>query len=244
MAKTYVWRNKGYDFGQTKTPGMRFEVRAGSPEIQKMKTGDRVAFDEFGSETYVIGKVTCYDSIKRMLMAEGVRRVAPDLLFDQALYKFREIFPPKTEREGIYVLELRRVPNNGENQVYLQASTLLRQGNEGHFTKVISEGLITSLKAYAAPGYVEKYFCEYVPKIFSGTSDVLTCYVSGKIAAVTVMSKDPKGDASKSEIAVLHVKKDYYGQGILGEMLNRAYEWLGTTTPKIVKKHTDMNSEC
>ena len=116
------------------------------------------------------------------------------------------------------------------------ASELLMHCKTWHFGHTIADsGLFIQSMSGGRPEYLKEFYCEYVPGIFSGKYEVLSCYACGNVVGVAVLKKD----AEKREINIFFVLEEYR-KAVAEELLNRSYTWLGTTNPTMTIQKGDV----
>ena len=232
MAKKHVWRVKKEYFRQLKNGSKSLEIRVGYPQIKKVRQGDTITFENYGKNEFDVLRVSVYDSFERMLEVEGVKNVLPDMTFDGALRTLRDIYPKDRESLGVYVFELRFKTNDAKKPTleFLKASDLLKAECNKTFSKLIAESyMITDWICKDYPSHCDHFYSKYVPGIFDGEREVISCYVDGKIAATAFLKKDK----TELKISTLYVKPEYQKRGIATALVERCFEWLGTTKPLI-----------
>ncbi len=232
MAKKHVWRVKKEYFRQLKNGSKRLEIRVGYSQIKKVRQGDTITFENYGPNEFDVLRVSVYDSFERMLEAEGVENVLPGMTFGGALRTLRSIYPRDRESLGVYVFELRFKTNNTEKPMFefLKASDLLKAERNKTFSRLISESyMITDWICKDYPLHCDHFYSKYVPGIFDGEREVISCYVNGEIAATAFLKKDE----TELKISTLYVKSEYQKQGIATALVERCFGWLGTTKPLI-----------
>ncbi|MBQ8156164.1 GNAT family N-acetyltransferase [Candidatus Saccharibacteria bacterium] len=232
MTKKHVWRVKKEYFRQLKNGSKSLEIRVGYSQIKKVRQGDTITFENYGKNEFDVLRVSVYDSFERMLEAEGVKNVLPDMTFDGALRTLRDIYPKDRESLGVYAFELRFKTNDAKKPTieFLKASDLLKAERNKTFSKLIAESyMITDWIRKDYPSHCDHFYGKYVPGIFDGEREVITCYVDGKIAATAFLKKDK----TELKISTLYVKPEYQKRGIATALVERCFEWLGTTKPLI-----------
>ena len=230
MAKKHVWRVKKEYFRQLKNGSKSLEIRVGYSQIKKVRQGDTITFENYGRNEFDVLRVSVYDSFERMLEVEGVKNVLPDMTFDGALRTLRDIYQKDRESLGVYVFELRLKTNDAKKPTleFLKASDLLKAGHNKTFSKLIAESyMITDWICKDYQLHCDHFYSKYVPGIFDGKREVISCYVDGKIAATAFLKKDK----TELKISTLYVKPEYQTRGIATALVERCFEWLGTTKP-------------
>ena len=230
MTKKHVWRVKKEYFRQLKNGEKDLEIRVGYSQIKKVQQGDTITFENYGPNEFVVKRVAVYDSFERMLEVEGVNRVIPGMTFEGALRTLEKIYPKDRESLGVYVFELKYKTNETVSRNFYKASDLLKANENKKFAKVIAEAyMATDWICEDYPDHCDHYFSKYVPGIFDGEREIITCYIGGKIAAVAILKKDK----IERKISTLFVKPEYRKRGIATELLEKCFAWLGTTRPLI-----------
>ncbi len=228
----HVWRIKKEYFRQLKSGNKTLEIRVGYSQIKKVKKGDIITFENYGPNEFDVLRVSVYDSFKRMLEIENTNNVLPGMTFDGALKTLRDIYPKDKEALGVYVFELKFKTKEPEKPSleFIKASDLLKAERNKSFSKLVAESyMITDWICEDYPLHCEHFYCKYVPGIYDGEREIISAYVGGKIAATTFLKKDKE----EKKICTLYVKPDYQKQGIATKIVEKSFEWLGTTKPLI-----------
>jgi len=174
-----------------------------------------------------VKRVSIYDSFEKMLEVEGVNQILPGMTIKGALNVLREIYPKDREALGVFVFELS--PKQATRH-FFKASDLLKHGRNKEFSKVIAESyMITDWISKDYPDHVDHYYSKYVPGIFDGKREIISCYIDGKIAATAILKKD----LAERKISTFYVKPEYQRQGIATELIAKCFDWLETTKPLI-----------
>lgn len=232
MAKNHVWRVKKEYFRQLKNGSKSLEIRVGYSQIKKVKQGDTITFENYGPNEFDVLRVNVYDSFERMLEVEEVNKMFPGMTYDGALRALREIYPEDRERLGVYVFELKLKTDDAEQPTlkFRKASSLLNAGLGKAFSKLIAESyMITDWICEDYPLHCNHFYSKYVPGIFTGEREIISCYVDDKIAATAILKKDE----TELKISTLYVKPEYQRQGIATALVEKCFKWLGTTKPLI-----------
>lgn len=79
------------------------------------------------------------------------------------------------------------------------------------------------------PKYFEWYWSKEIPRVFAGTGEVIACIVDGNIAGVAFLKKTD----AESKISTLFVVKSYRRRLVATKLLEKAFDYLGTTKPLI-----------
>lgn len=232
MTKKHVWRIKKEYFHQLKSGEKSLEIRVGYSQIKKVKQGDVITFENYGPNEFDVLRVGIYDSFKRMLEVEDVNKVLPGMTFNGALRTLSSIYPKDKESLGVYVFELKFRTKDSQKTAreFFKASDLLKAERNKDFSKVIAESyMITDWICKDYPAHCDHFYSKYVPGIFDGEREVISCYVNEKIAATAFLKKD----ANERKICTFYVKPDYQKQGIATALIEKCFDWLGTTKPLI-----------
>lgn len=228
MGKKHIWRIKKEYFHQLRSGEKSLEVRVSYPQIKKVRQGDTITFENYEPNEFDVKRVAIYDSFERMLEAEGTDRVLPGMTFDGALRTLQKIYPKNKESRGVCVFELKLKTSGVASREFYKASDLLKAGEKKLFAKVIAEAyMVTDWIRKDYPSHCDHYFSKYVPGIFDGEREIIACYIDNRIAAVAILKKDN----SERKISTLYVKPEYRRRGIVTELLDRCFAWLGTTRP-------------
>lgn len=229
MAKTHVWRIKKQYFHQLKNGDKSLEIRVGYPQIKKVREGDTITFENYGPNEFLVRRIGVYDSFRRLLEVEGFNSVLPGMTFSGALSTLRQIYPADKERLGVYAFDLLYKPKGQKFSCeFLVASDLLKNGENKKFAKAIYESyVITNWISRDYPDHVDHFYSKYVPGIFDGEREVVSCYVDGKIAATAVLKKT----AEERKISTFYVKPEYRKCGVATALLEKCFQWLQTTKP-------------
>ena len=216
MTKKHVWRVKKEYFRQLKSGEKSLEIRVGYSQIKKVLQGDTISFENYGPNEFDVKRVTVYDSFKRMLEVEGVEHVLPGMTFSGALRTLQEIYPKDKESLGVYAFELKFKTNEKPSREFYKVSDLLKANENKKFAKIIAEAYIaTDWICEDYPDHCDHYFNKYIPGVFDGEREIITCYINNKIAAVAILKKDTE----ERKISTLFVKPEYQKRGIARKML-------------------------
>ena len=232
MAKKHVWRIKKEYFRQLKNGSKSLEIRVGYSQIKKVKQGDTITFENYGPNEFDVLRVSVYDSFERMLEMEGVDKVLPGMTFDGALKTYCGIYPKDRESLGVYVFELKFKTSDTKKPTpqFLKASDLLKAEKGKVFSKLIAESyMVTDWICKDYPLHCDHFYSKYVPGIFDGRCEIISCYIDGKIVATAFLKKDE----TELKISTLYVKPEYRKRGIATVLVEKCFEWLGTTKPLI-----------
>ena len=230
MAMKHVWRIKKEYFHQLKSGEKSLEIRVGYSQIKKVRQVDIITFENYGNNEFDVKRVCVYNSFKAMLEKEGISQVLPGMTFAGALKTLQNIYPYDKESLGVYVFELKFKSNKTPDRIIYKVSDLLKSSRNIEFSKVIAESyIITDWIAEDYPDHCDHFYSKYVPGIFDGSREIISCYVSNKIAAVAILKKD----SEEHKISTFFVKPEYQKQGIATMLMERCFDWLGTTKPLI-----------
>lgn len=230
MTKKHVWRIKKEYFHQLKNGDKSLEIRVGYPSIKKVQPGDTITFENYGANEFDVKRVAIYDSFRKMLEVEGAARVLPGMTPAGALKTLQSIYPKNKEALGVYVFELKFKSNEKPAHEFYKASDLLKQGKNKEFSKMIAESyVITDWISKDYPDHVDHFYSKYVPGIFDGEREIISCYIGGKIVATAILKKD----AEERKISTFFVKSEFRMQGIATELFHKCFDWLETTKPLV-----------
>ena len=79
------------------------------------------------------------------------------------------------------------------------------------------------------PDFYEWYWNKEIPRVFSGTSEIVFCTVDNNIVGITLLKKD----AYERKICTIYVVEKYRRQKIATKMLEQSFNYLATTKPLI-----------
>lgn len=231
MAKKHVWRIKKEYFRQLKNGDKCLEIRVGYSQIKKVRQGDIITFENYGANEFDVVRIGVYDSFQRMLEVEDVNRVLPGMTEKGALKTLRGIYPKDREALGVYVFELKpRTNDRRPEREFYRASDLLKSGDNQQFSRLIAESyMLTDWISKDYPDHCDHFYSKYVPGIFDGEREIITCYVDGKIAATAFLKKD----AEERKISTFYVDPCYRKAGVATALLEKCFAWLGTTRPLV-----------
>lgn len=241
MTQKHVWYIKDKYFDQHKNGDKDIEVRVGYASIKKAKQGDTLVFANHDADEFEIKRVAIYPSFEAMLRKEDYRRILPGASAKQTLRTLRKIYPKNKEDLGVYAIELRLMDKKSRSEPeFFKVSDLLKNGNRQEFSKVIAECYsITDWISKDYPEHCAHFYSKYVPGLFSGSREIIACRIDGKIVAVAFLKKaleatelGPNGHSEmERKISTLFVDPNYRKNGIARGLLERSFEWLGTTKP-------------
>jgi GNAT superfamily N-acetyltransferase len=115
-----------------------------------------------------------------------------------------------------------------ERQVWV-ASELLVQNRELFSALVAETYKLTDFIVRDYPNHCRHFWIKYVPGIFNHTREIIGIAIDDKLVGV-VIAKKAGGEA---KICTLFVIPEYRGCGIAKQLLERAFEYLGTSSPLI-----------
>ena len=250
MMKQHIWRIRKEYFRQLAAGTKTLEIRVGYEQIKKVKTGDTITFDNYGPNKFKVERVSVYSSFSQMLKAEGVDNVLPGMTFDGAMMRLRDIYSKDKEALGVYAFKLKAVdekepmvaPKATPPEVTLyKASELLKENKNKRFAKVIAESYaLTDFICEDYPQHCDHFWSKYVPGIFDGEREIITCYVDKQIAATAFLKKV----GNERKISTIYVKPEYQKQGIKVNQFSkiaREYGW--EVTQKLEDYYTDGSVE-
>lgn len=232
MAKKHVWRIKKEYFQQLKNGSKSLEIRVGYSQMKRVQKGDIITFENYGRNEFDVLQVKIYSSFDDLLNKEGVDRVLPGMTHSRALKALQDIYPKDKERLGVYAFELKFRDENakrGKMEFYI-ASELLKQAQNKKFSKVAAESyIITDWICSDYPDHCDHFYSKYLPGIFTGEREIISCYIDGKIAATAILKKDKE----ECKISTFYVQPEFRNLGIATALAEKAFKWLGTTKPII-----------
>lgn len=165
-----------------------------------------------------------------MLEKEGISKVLPGMTFDGALRTLQDIYPYDKELLGVYVFELEVKSSEKPARIIYKVSDLLKASRNIEFSEVIAESyIITDWIDKDYPNHCDHFYSKYIPGVFDGSREIISCYVGSKIAAVAILKKD----SEEHKISTFFVKPEYQKQGIATMLIEKCFDWLGTTKPLI-----------
>jgi len=102
-------RSKQHYLDFIKSGKKTLEVRVGYEHIKTIKPGDKIRFFSFKETVDVIIKdVRRYSKLVEMIKREDYQKIIPECSKNEVLEKLQEIYPPKFEKLGIFVLEIQK----------------------------------------------------------------------------------------------------------------------------------------
>jgi len=107
---------------------------------------------------------------------------------------------------------------------------ILSEMNRKNFSKAINEiYLLTDYNHKQYQEYLKWYYTKNIPRILSGTGDIIF-YLDGLIiAGLAILKKDQE----ESKICTLLINEEYRKKGYSKELLESSFNYLGTDKPLI-----------
>lgn len=113
---------------------------------------------------------------------------------------------------------------------FVEASDLLKKNENEKFARMIAQSyVITDWINKDYPDYCKHYFSKYVPGVFSGEREIIAYYVREEVVAMIALKKTDE----ERKISTLFVKENARGNKIASRLLEKSFQWLGTTMPVI-----------
>ena len=107
---------------------------------------------------------------------------------------------------------------------------ILSQMSRQNFSKAVNEiYLLTDYNNLQYPDYWRWYYRKNIPRLIEGKGDII-CYLDGLVVADVAILKR---DLSKSKICTLMVNEEYRKKGHGKELIESAFDYLGTDKPVI-----------
>lgn len=201
------------------------EVRVGYPFILRIHEGDTITFDEYSSQAFKIVRVTRYKDFPELLDTEDSQKIIPGVSKYKALEILQGIYPEEKEALGVYAFELRKV-----EEVRIISAQSLSKKNRKAFSNLIANAYsVTDCICKDYPGHFSWYWSKTIPAVLNGTREILVCTVERKIAGVTFLKKE----GGEQKVCTFLVLDEYRGKHIGSMLMERAFEFLGTTKPLI-----------
>lgn len=231
-----VMRIKREDFCQLIDGRKSLEVRVGYANIKKIKKGETVSFEDYGTNSFLVKRVSNYASFSEMLDFEGVEKAMPGMTYDDALLKLMEVYSPEKEALGVYVFELKHLKDGALPIIrektlpheILRASELLKEGRDKAFSKIVVESyMMTNKISEDYPDYCDHYYTKDIPGIFDGERELFAVYSKGSIIAMAITKKTKE----EKKLCTFYVKSEYRGSDIMTELAEACFKWLGTSRP-------------
>ena len=231
MVHKHVWKfGSGY-FVKNDTEDGLIGIMPGFDYVKGVFVGDIVSFDMFHGIDYTVERVDTYHNAMQMLDLDRSQAIAEIKAKPRELAILMETFPPEVEELDIYVFQLRYIRGDGRPALkFSKASTLLQSRCFKDFSRVISKlcGILYLIMS-DYPGFVAEYYCKYVPALFTGSCEIMTCEANGTFVAVAVLYRSEK----EARIDAFYVDPGYRNMGIGTELIERCFGWLETDAPII-----------
>jgi ASC-1-like (ASCH) protein/GNAT superfamily N-acetyltransferase len=225
----HLWRIKKEYFLQLLSGDKSMEIRVGYNSIKKVEQGDTISFENYGKNEFNVLKTTVYSDFEEMLKSESVKEVLPGYSFAEALKILRNIYPADKERLGVYAFKLQAVVSREPKRIIVIASHCLKD-NKSTFARIIADSYkLTDWICKDYPDHCKHFWTKYVPGIFTGEREIISCYVDNKIAGTIILKKE----GQEHKICTLFVDDKFRGQKIATVLLEQAFKYLGTTKPLI-----------
>ena len=229
MGEHHVLRIKKDYFNLINKGLKSLEVRVGYSQIKLLKDGDTLSFENYVKNCFKIVRITKYVKFAEMLDIENSQFIIPGKTKYEAIQMLEKIYPKNKERLGVYVIELEKY-HDVKNDIEIIAASVLAEQNRIAFSEIISKAYeITDYICKDYPKHFKWYWEKTIPAIFTGKREILVCTVNKKIAGVAFLKKE---DGEK-KICTFLVLDEYKGQGIASKLIERAFDFLETTTPLI-----------
>lgn len=216
-------KKKYYDFIDSgKKP---LEVRVGYSQILKIKEGDTVTFPDYSNQAFDVVRVTRYEEFAEMLDMEDSQKIIPGVTKYKALEMLQEIYPEDKEKLGVFVIELRK-----HEEIKIISASALADQNHKVFSDIIAKAYaVTDCICKDYPKHFKWYWEKTIPAVLNGTREVLVCTVNKKIAGVAFL----KNEEGEKKICTFLVLEEYRGKHIAKRLMEKSFEFLGTTKPLI-----------
>lgn len=225
MSKNHNWRIKREYYNLINRGIKTLEVRVGYPDIKKVHQGDTITFKDYSNTQFEVIRVTRYVDFPEMLDTEDSSKAIPNVSKYKALDMYQAIYPEDKEALGVYVFELAKVNRNVK---VVALSSRLNQHD--YFAKMVQQAYnITDHICKDYPKHFEWYWTKEVPRVFNGTGEIIVCTVGSKLAGVAFLKKDD----TERKICTIYVQGTFRGKHIASKLLEKSFEYLGTTTPLI-----------
>ena len=224
MAKNYNWRIKREDYNLIINGTKTLEVRVGYPDIKIVQKGDTITFSNYSDIKFEVVRVARYIDFPEMLDSENSSKAIPGITKYQALGIYQKIYSEDEEALGVYVFELRK-----QSQFkIISLSSLIY--NHKLFSKYVNLSYcVTDHICKDYPNFFEWYWAKQIPRVLNGSGEIVICTVGNDIAGVVFLKKE---DAER-KICTIYVSKKYRTNSISTLLLERSFEYLGTTKPLI-----------
>lgn len=225
MAKNYNWRIKREYYSLINKGVKTLEVRVGYSEIKKVQKGDTITFNDYSNIKFEVIRVTRYEDFPDMLDNEDSTKAIPGVTKYKALEMYQAIYSEEKEALGVYVFELRK--QTTEMKIYTLSSFI---NNHKLFVKFAQLAyFVTDYICNDYPKHFEWYWAKQIPRVFNGTGEVIVCTINNNVAGVAFLKKD---DIEK-KICTFLVVEEYRGKHVAARILEKAFEYLGTTKPLV-----------
>lgn len=225
MAKNYNWKIKRKYYKLLLDGTKTLEVRVGYFDIKRVCEGDTITFSDYSREKFKVVRITRYSDFPEMLDSEDSSKAIPGVTKYQALEIYQEIYPEEKEALGVYVFELRK--QNNSIKLCNLSSLISNHKLFGKYAQLAY--MVTDYICKDYPKHFEWYWAKEIPRVFSGTGEVIICTIGNNIAGVAFLKKD----ATESKICTFLVLEDYRGKHIATKLLEQSFKYLGTTKPLI-----------
>lgn len=201
------------------------EVRVGYSQIRKINVGDTITFSDYSNKPFYVTRVTRYDEFAEMLDMEDSQKIIPGVTKYKALEMLQNIYPDDKEALGVYVIELSK-----KAEIKIISASDLAKRDHNKFSRVIAEAYaITDYICKDYPKHFKWYWEKTIPAVLNGTREVLTCTVNNKLAGVAFL----KNEEGEKKICTFLVLEEFRGRHIASKLMERSFEFLGTTKPLI-----------
>ena len=113
---------------------------------------------------------------------------------------------------------------------FVSASSLLKEGKNLAFVELQHETfLLTKHLLLKDSDYCENFFTEYIPGVFNGTHDIISCSVNEKTVATVIFEKEARA------IDLLYVEPYFRKRGIATALLEKfCFSKIRTAQPRII----------
>jgi len=225
MAKNYNWRIKREYYNLINKGIKTLEVRVGYSEIKKVQKGDTITFNDYSNIKFEVIRVTRYEDFPDMLDNEDSTKAIPGVTKYKALEMYQEIYSEEKEALGVYVFELRK--QTIEMKICTLSSFI---NNHKLFVKFSQLAyFVTDYICNDYPKHFEWYWSKQIPRVFNGTGEIVICTINNNVAGVAFLKKDD----TEKKICTFLVIEEYRGKHVAARMLEKAFEYLGTTKPLV-----------
>lgn len=132
----------------------------------------------------------------------------------------------KTKKEQLNTKEGIR-DENIENTIKLQTLSSFKN-NYKKFSKLAHEAyIITDSLCREYPNYFEWYWTKELPRVLNNKGEIIICTINNNVVGVAFLKKDN----TERKICTLLVIEKYRGKHIATKILEKSFEYLGTTKP-------------